>query len=891
VRPQWHLISLLLGCCCLLLLLSSWLSPSQASAHTTTQHRASLPASSITMQVAAGFDLVYRAGYWTPVHVALTNSGALFRGTLAINTLTRAPRAQVEQLSPWNFEQAVVVPARGSKQVSLNIPLYPGSNNLENVIATLRDEHGKVIARQNATHGVSLQAGEILVGQLTDPQVDLETLETIFLPGQIGSLTTIQLDASTLPTSDAVLENFDILILDAFTTSSLHANQLLALQTWVNRGGILIEVGGPEWKRTLGSLPDSLVPVTIHGTRILPPAISIVPTNDPLRQNTNLLPLSAALPESIEVSVASLRQQGPFSENETLLSVDSVPLLVQAHQGQGIVCYLGIDPTSPQLMNWSGTQELWTMLLTHALGDQMLIPIPAMGYNTGPGELLTRAGILNMLKPEMLPGPTILVAFLCGYALILGPLRLLILRRMKQPQKWRLPLFMSIVIIFSLFAYNLTFYQRNASIVDTSVSIVQMSQDSASAHVTTYSGIFVPNAGDFHLHRSGENLTQPLANQFLVTNRSQVAKKDVPAAITTSTSETQVTLQGLDAWSLHNTVTEQDIHPPGKITTHLFLHGGKLMGTISNTLNTTLSDLYILLPHRFVNLGRLAAGETRQINVPITNVSRQSGDSLADQIAESGGVTPPYSPYTHNQRPQTDFQRHMALLSALNGNDYPFSQCKGPCKTRAIADKETLFITGGRVPNPSLNAYEPLLIPGATATLIGWADRPLTAGITVNGWQPISHQENFLQMPISLDLAQSLPIPPDVIPGHMIDVESFDAELRLPGIYAMDNGSITFEMLSPDLSHLHANKMTITEPDLWAHPFGPGTGFLPSHLQAQLYNWYTQAWENITLQQDAFTTTYPEAYIGPGGRVLLQISNKDSSLGSLYFAPPSLSFA
>ncbi len=890
-RPQWLLISLLPGVCCLFLLLSSWLFPSQASAHTTASHRTAIPTSSVSMQVTAGFDLVYRTGYWTPVQVTLTNSGTIFRGTLAINTLTRAPRARVEQLSPWNFEQTVVVPTRGSKQVTLNVPLYPGINNLESVIATLRDDHGKVIARQNATHGVSLQAGEILVGQLTDPQVDLEMLESIFLPGQIGSLTTITLDASTLPTSDAVLENFDILILDSFTTSSLHANQMLALQSWVNRGGVLIEIGGPEWKRTLGALPDSLVPVTIHGTHILPPAVSIVPTNDPLRQNTNLQPLSAALPESIEVSVASLRQQGPFSESETLLSVDDVPLLVQAHQGQGVICYLGIDPASPQLMEWSGTQELWTMLLTHALGDQMLIPIPAMGYNTGPGELLTRAGLLNMLKPEMLPGPTILVAFLCAYALILGPLRLLILRRIKHPQKWRLPLFMSIVLIFSLFAYNLTFYQRNASIVDTSVSIVQMAQDSASAHVTTYSGIFVPNAGDFHLQRQGENLTQPLANQFLVTSRSQLTKKDGPASITASTNGTQMTLQGLDAWSLHNTVTEQDIRPTGKITTHLFLHDGKLMGTISNTLNTTLSDLYVLLPHRFASLGRLAAGETRQISVPITNVSPQSGNSLADQIAESGGVTAPYSPYTHNQRPQTDFQRHMALLSALNGNDYPFSQCKGSCKTRAIADKETIFITGGRVPNPSLNTYEPLLIPGATATLIGWADRSLTNGVTVNGWQPISRQENFLQMPLSLDLAQSLPIPPNIIPAHMIDVESFDAELRLPGIYAMDNGSITFEMLSPDLSRLHANKMTITQPDLWAHPFGPGTGFLPSHLQAQLYNWYTQTWEDITLQQDAFTTAYPEAYIGPGGRVLLQISNKDSSLGSLYFAPPSLSFA
>jgi uncharacterized membrane protein len=886
-----YIIGFLVTGCCLLLLLCSWFYPAQTSAHAAqTTHTTLSPSNSVTMQVNVGFDSTYKIGYWTPVSITLNNHGAAFHGTLSINTVTRSLRAKAEQLSPWNFEAPVTLSRQGTKQVMVNIPLYPGNASLDNIIATLRNEHGTVITRQDANHGVEIQPGEMLIGLLTDPQVDLDVLNDIFLPGQIGSLTTIQLDAQTMPTTDTVLENFDILVLDSFTTSALHPNQLLALQTWVNRGGVLIEIGGPAWKRTLSPLPDTLLPVTIHGTQVLPPAISIVPSNDPIRQNIDLQSLSTPLPEPLEASVATLRQQGPFTETETLLAADSTPLLVQAHQGQGLLCYLGIDPADPQLMNWSGTEELWTLLLMHALGDQTLIPIPALGYNTGPGELLTRAGILNMLTPEMLPGPTILVAFLCGYALILGPVRLLIIRRLKYPQKWRLSLFLGIVFLFSFLAYNLTSYQRNASIVDDSVSIIQMTQDGLAAHVTTYSGIFVPNSGDFHLHLPGNNLTQPLANQFILNNRSLLAKKDLPASIEADGNDTQVTLQGLGAWTLHHTISEQDIHVQGKIATHLFLRNGKLMGTVSNTLSTALNDVYVLLPHRFATIGHLAAGETLQINVPLSNVSLQSGNSLADQIAESGGVAAPYSPYTHNQRPQTDFQRHMALLSALNGTDYPFSPCKGSCKTQSIPDKETLFITGGRVPNPSLNSNEPLLIPGASATLIGWADQSLTDDITVNGWHPISHQENFLQMPLSLDLSQSLPIPPDVIEGHMIDITSFDAELRLPGVYAMGDGTMTFEMLAPDLSHLHVNSMTITEPDLWAHPFGSGSGFLTSHLQAQLYNWNTSSWENITLQQDTFTTSHLKPYLGPGGRVLLQISNKDSSLGSLYFAPPSLGF-
>jgi hypothetical protein len=889
-----NMIGLLITGCCLLLLLWSWFAPTPASAHLAQTRQAThsaLPvASSVSMQVTVGFDSSYKIGYWTPVRVTLSNQGADFHGALSINTLTRALRAKTEQLSPWNFEEPVVLPKHGTKQVTLNVPLYPGTTTLDDVIATLRNEHGKVVTRQNADHGVQIQAGELLIGLLTDPQVNLDVLNDIFLPGQIGSLTTISLDAHTMPTTDTVLENFDILVLDSFTSSTLHPNQLLALQTWVNRGGILIEIGGPDWKRTLSPLPDSLLPVTIHGSRMLAAGTTIVPPGDPLHQNVDLQSLSIPLPEATEASIATLRQQGPFSESETLLSADSTPLLVQAHQGQGLLCYLGVDPAGTQLMNWPGIEELWTLVLMHALGDQTLIPIPALGYNTGPGELLTRAGILNMLVPEMLPGPIILVAFICGYALILGPIRLLILRRLKRPQKWRLSLFLGIVLIFSFIAYNLTFYQRNSSIVDDSVSLIQMTQDGSAAHITTYSGIFVPNNGDFHLHVPGNALAQPVANQFMLNNRPLLSKKDLPASIEADTNDTQVTLQGLGAWTLHHTITEQDIHIQGKIATHLFFHNGKLMGTVSNTLSTALNDVYVLFPHHFATIGHLAAGETRQINVPLSYVSPQSGNSLADQIAESGGVSAPYSPYTHNQRPQTDFQRHMALLSALNGNDYSFPQCKGSCKTISIPDKETLFITGGRVPNPSLNANEPLLIPGASATLIGWADQPLTDSVTINGWHPIGHQENFVQMPLALDLAQSLPIPSDAIQGHLIDISSFDAELRLPGVYAMGDGTMTFEMVAPDLSHQQVNGMTVTETDLWAHPFGSTSGFLTSHLQAQLYNWYNRSWETITLQHDTFTTAYPAAYIGPGGRVLLQVSNKDSSLGSLYFAPPTLGF-
>src|SRR5581483_8000723 len=124
---QWHILSLLVGGCGLLLLLSGWLfSPAQVSAHTSQTTRATSLSSTgaLIMQVNIGFDQAYRVGYWTPIHVTLNNQGANFRGTLSINTLTRAIRSRTEQLSPWNFEEPISVPRQSTKQISFNIPLY-----------------------------------------------------------------------------------------------------------------------------------------------------------------------------------------------------------------------------------------------------------------------------------------------------------------------------------------------------------------------------------------------------------------------------------------------------------------------------------------------------------------------------------------------------------------------------------------------------------------------------------------------------------------------------------------------------------------------------------------------------------------------------------------------
>jgi len=842
------------------------------------------------MDVEVGFNSMYRVGYWTPVYVNMSSGRSSFTGKVSISVVTQTIRSSVNTTSPWSFDEPVTLAKNSKQQLTLSVPFYPGDNTLIGVVAKLWNDKGKVVSSQIVTSGNEVLPGSLFVGTIADNNANFDPISRVYLPSLARPIILSALDSKSMPTMEALLENFDVIILDNYNSHTLNADQLLALQTWVNRGGILIEAGGSTWQQTLGSLPDSLVPVTVHGTRTIPAGTSLVSPNEPLLQDYEQQPLTDALPEDVIASVATLRTQSAFSGNEAVLSLGTLPLMVRARQGQGSIYYLAIDPASDEVANWDGDSALWRTVFTHALGDSFLIFSPQESYNTGPGQLLTRAGLINMLAPDNLPGPSVILVLLFGYVLILGPLRLYIVKR-KRLQRWNWPIILCIIALFTLISYELTSYQRNASIVDNSISLVDVNQGGTSAHVTTYSGIYVPNSGDFTIHVPGNNVAEPIANQYMYQNRSQLHKKDIRATSIESTKDTNLTLHGLGTWTLHHTITEQDTRLPGGITSHLYLNKNRLQGTIKNGTNNSLSDIYVLFPHQFVSLGDLGAGEERQINLTLSSVQAPPWTPLSDQIAESSGLPDSYFPYAQKQQPQTSTQRHMTLLSALDGAGFTYPPCKGSCKTNGITSRNTIFVTGGRVPNPSMNDYDPLLLDNAPATLIGWINGSVTDNVTINGWQPIGRHESLMRMPLNIDISSPLNTPPEFIPGHVVGIQSADADLRLAGIYALTQGSLTFEMTVPESGYTHFRDLTVTTPDLWAHPFGQGTGLLSSHLQVLLYNWNKGAWDTVALTRDSFTTTDIQAYVGPSNRVLVQVTNKDFSLGNLYFGTPYLSMS
>ena len=186
-------------------------------------------------------------------------------------------------------------------------------------------------------------------------------------------------------------------------------------------------------------------------------------------------------------------------------------------------------------------------------------------------------------------------------------------------------------------------------------------------------------------------------------------------------------------------------------------------------------------------------------------------------------------------------------------------------------------------------ATDPLLVPGAPVTLIGWINTALDSvgAATVGNSATAGFHETLVQAPLPVNLASSSTLLPDYIPARVVDVAASNVQVQLPGIYSFSTGSMTFEFGVPT-GAAHLSGLTIIGPDVSLNAQG-NTPMSYDSLPFRLYNWQTHAWDSISFSQGTFSTSDMRSYVSAGGRVLLQLTNQDKSLGTFIFGKPLLS--
>src|SRR5260370_383400 len=264
-RPRRYFLALIASCLALALVFIA------------TPARALAAGGGPSLQVNAGFGTRYRDENWIPVQVTLNNSGADFNGTLSLSASLPLFLAQGNSVPTSSYQLPIALPNGTQKQVTLDLPLY---FDVQSVVARLLDGRVNVVLSQTAKLNPLLPS-EVFVGILSDATSGFGSLSAAPLPLQGGAVALDFLNAGSIPAIPALLKNFDIIVLDSFTTASLSAAHLAALQTWVQQGGTLLLVGGPEAHRTLDALPAGLVPGTLNGVTTVPVKTTLLPPGWP----------------------------------------------------------------------------------------------------------------------------------------------------------------------------------------------------------------------------------------------------------------------------------------------------------------------------------------------------------------------------------------------------------------------------------------------------------------------------------------------------------------------------------------------------------------------------------------------------------------------------------
>jgi hypothetical protein len=886
-----------LAASCFAFALVNFVLPSQALAHERT--------GGPTFQVKAGFESHYRDGNWVPVQITLRNDGPDFNGLLSLITPTPQFQVSGSQGIPSNYQVSIALANGARKQVTMYLPLY---FDAQNVTVKLLDSSGHNVGSQTAAL-TPLTPGDVFIGILSDQSSGFSSLSALPLPTQGGSIVLDFLNANTMPTMAAALKNFNIIVLDDFTTTNLSTIQLNALQNWMNQGGSLILAGGPEWHRTLGTLPAGLAPIQVYGSSTIPAGTVLLPPGGSVAPGSRQHNVPATVHSSVSISTATLIPHGNDGKSEVILASPTAPLIVQTHQEQGTIIYLAFDPTLEPILGWQGVSLLWNSLLLRSLGDQLL---PHSGISPGLGTstqqvqpiLANRmSGFLQSLLPSSIPPPwrTLGILLVC-YILALGPVRFLLVKRLKG-HYWSWRIILSSIVIFSLLSYGLAYIEKGSSILSDSISIAQFSQNGASVHISTYTGVFVPNEGNYQVQIPGNTLVQPSPDNFS-TPASPIT--GVHTTVVPLQNSTNVNLQDVNIWTLHTILAEQDRQVHKGLVSQLALQNGSLVGTVTNTFSYALNDTFLLMPNDAFSLGHLAAGETKHVQLKLSSIPLVSNATLADLIALKTN-SPTYDAMP--AQPQTTWQRHLAILYALDGEGlFNFSPvCTGLCN--GSVNPLLPFLPGINFPSFSSGTtsgnyvgitatpgwqftatreIDPLLVSGSPATLIGWAEnsQDLTNNVTINDKNPAGFHETLIQAPLSINLSGSLNLPPNFIAGQLIDVASNNAQIRFPGVYTISTGSMTFEYVIPESSNTHVNGLTIAEPPDINVLAQVGSVSDANSSPFRLYNWHTNSWDSISLNQNTFTTNNVGSYISATGRVLLQFTNMDSHLGSLDFGKP-----
>jgi|GEM_PF-3024407 len=737
--------------------------------------------SALSLTLEAGFEGRAKSGYWVPVMATIVNSGPEWSGHLQFRLLADLGPNRQESI----YQYPVVVPAGATKQVQLSMPVKTGA------VPTVQLVAGEEVVA--AAKPALEMTWEALVGVLGVEPADLSSLGGLSLGQQAVRL--IRLTAQSMPGEPVLLQNLDALLLDRMAWAELPAPQQEAIQTWVEHGGKLLLAGGPEYAR-------------------LEPLFPWLGIGQPVLVERSLADIGTAPLVQIDApqwKVGHLQGE--------------IPLVYSQGRGAGRIHLLAFDPALEPFASWAGLPEVMTKLLRTS-GDRTLIPGATVGaMATRPDSVGVQALQEVPVKPVRSSNRLLIILGL--YALVIGPVHLLLLRSLRR-LGWALltlPL-LSLAGAGSAYAYMQA--NRAAEVSVVGFGVIEGQPGGRSLMVRSVTGFYQP-PGSTHTAEVGGALLSAVPVQ-------PVAYSGVPFKPSQGTSEItlgrSVQLGPLNDWVMRSVTAEGSLPVANTAQGDLLVDGQYLTGQVTNGLPFTLRDAVLVAGPNFQPLGDLAPGAAAAVSVVLPAVpsgidSRVGGVAEAVSRLLDPGMIGPGGP-TPEQMARIRRQQSSWLLSSL----LPWAQ--------------------------SLD--QPRLV------LVGWVDS-IGLPVRVDGEVVEPSGESLYVQRMAYDFSEG----PFQLSADFVPVRAIDSTVGMN--QPMQWGWGMAKGMSTTVEHTVPAELVKRVIDMqWQVPImDKGSEGAGNPLAVSVYRWPDQTWVPFAFSTAAITLSAADGFLSEDGRVRVRL--------------------
>ncbi|HYW87242.1 MAG TPA: hypothetical protein VFB50_05705 [Chloroflexota bacterium] len=595
-------------------------------------------ASSVRMDVRAGFDGSGRVGTWIPLDVQLVNEGGELNANVQV-VIEQPGGRSTYSFVPTTFSLPVVLPRLSNRRFTMEVNL-PNATNNRLIARLVRSRGGELITEQDISM-TRVPLGDYFCGVLARDPSAYDFLAALDLPPPIRRARTAPLEPATIPERAQLLGSFDCLIIDNAATAQLRPEQLEAIQVWVGTGGLLITVGGATWQSTLGPLPPDLLPVEPSGLTTIQ---SLGSVGDLMET-----PLDAAGPWLVT-------QSRPRTDRgaRVVAAQDGIPLIVASKRGDGTIIYLGFEPTARNFRAWSGSEALWRYLLTHAAVDNGVGSSLVRPYLRWGG----RQPRLAMADFSTHPKPTLdwFWVMVAAYGAGMGGSLFFLGRRGLVGMS--LIVAMGMIGGATLLAFAVARGRAEPDAAMTRIVVVRPIEvgDSSAAYTHEFISVLARRDGKFDFVLPPDALSRGLYYPF--PRPSDESDSGWPFRVTEGVQPMLDDLT-LKQGQLATAQIDGQLHQAPGVQADLLVDRGAITGTVTNRTGGRLSDAYMVVDSDFRPLGTLERDQSSQIDFSLASRAA-AGNLAAAAIADK--LTPPGS----SSRPGAGARRDLieSLFSA-----------------------------------------------------------------------------------------------------------------------------------------------------------------------------------------------------------------------------------